>query len=110
MKKASSNLIGAGNRYVDEQAPWALRKTDPPRMATVLYVLAETLRHLGILPQPVMPDASARILDQLAVPDGERGFDRLGPAHALVPGTPLPPPRGVFPRHVDGAATEPRTP
>ena len=103
-------VIGAGNRYVDEQAPWALRKTDPPRMATVLYVLAETLRHLGILTQPVMPDASARILDQLAVPDGERGFDRLGPAHALGPGTPLPPPRGVFPRHVDGAATEPRTP
>jgi methionyl-tRNA synthetase len=94
-------VIGAANRYMDEQAPWTLRKTDPARMATVLYVLAETIRHLGILTQPVMPDASARILEQLAVPEEARGFDRLGPAHALVVGTPLPPPCGVFPRYVE---------
>jgi methionyl-tRNA synthetase len=73
-------------------------------MNTVLYVLAETIRHLGILTQPVMPDASARILDQLGVPAGERGFDRLGPGSALVAGTALPPPQGVFPRYVDGPA------
>ena len=94
-------VIGAANRYMDEQAPWTLRKTDPARMATVLYVLAETIRHLGILTQPVMPDASARILEQLAVPEEARGFDRLGPAHALMVGTPLPPPCGVFPRYVE---------
>ncbi len=97
-------VVGAANRYVDEQAPWALRKTDPPRMGSVLYVLAETIRHLAILTQPVMPDASARILEQLAVPEDARGFDRFGPAHALVSGTSLPPPKGVFPRHVDDAA------
>ena len=37
------------------KAPWALKKTDPARMATVLYVLAETVRHLAILVQPIMP-------------------------------------------------------
>jgi methionyl-tRNA synthetase len=95
-------VIGDANRYVDEQAPWALRKTDPARMATVLYVLAETIRHLAILTQPVMPEASARILDLLAVPADARGFDRLGSGtEGLVPGTPLPPPQGVFPRHVE---------
>ena len=98
-------VVGAANRYVDEQAPWTLKKTDPPRMATVLYVLAETIRHLAILTQPVMPDASARILDQLAVPEGSRAFPHLSPAHALGAGTPLPTPRGVFPRYVD----EPKT-
>ncbi|MEI8394919.1 MAG: methionine--tRNA ligase [Rhodospirillaceae bacterium] len=96
-------VIGAANRYVDEQGPWTLKKTDPPRMGTVLYVLAEVIRHLGILTQPFMPDASARILDQLSVPEGERDFDRLGPVHALTSGTPLPPPKGVFPRYVDEA-------
>jgi hypothetical protein len=35
--------IAESNRYVDTQAPWSLRKTDPARMATVLYVLTETL-------------------------------------------------------------------
>jgi len=38
-------IVGDANRYVDEQAPWALRRTDPARMATVLYTLAEALRH-----------------------------------------------------------------
>lgn len=96
-------VIGDANRYVDEQAPWALRKTDPARMATVLYVLAETIRHLGILTQPIMPTASARILELLGQGEDARGFDRLGPAGALVAGTPLPTPQGVFPRYVEDA-------
>ncbi|MCC7273078.1 MAG: methionine--tRNA ligase [Alphaproteobacteria bacterium] len=96
-------VVGQANRYVDEQAPWTLRRTDPPRMAAVLYALAEAIRHLAILTQPFMPQASARILDQLAVPAGERTFAHLGPEHALRPGTPLPRPEGVFPRHVETA-------
>lgn len=97
-------VIGDGNRYVDEQAPWTLKKTDPARMATVLYVLAETIRHLAILTQAVMPDASAKILDQLALGPDARGFGSLGPAGALVAGTPLPTPQGVFPRFVEPTA------
>ncbi len=94
-------VIGAANRYVDEQAPWALRKTDPARMASVLYVLAETIRHLAILAQPVVPLGAARILDQLAVGEGARDFATLGPDGALAPGTALPKPEGVFPRFVE---------
>ncbi len=36
-------IVAIANRYVDEQAPWTLRKTDPARMATVLYVLCEAI-------------------------------------------------------------------
>ena len=99
-------VVGDANRYVDEQAPWALKKTDPARMQTVLYVLAETIRHLAILTQPIMPDASSKILDQLALGPDERGFDRLGPGGALTAGTPLPAPQGVFPRFVEEAKSE----
>jgi len=94
-------VIGDANRYVDEQAPWTLRKTDPPRMATVLYVLAETIRRVAILTQPFTPDASSEILGQLGQGEDVRGFDRLGDAAALVPGTALPAPKGVFPRYVE---------
>jgi methionyl-tRNA synthetase len=94
-------VIGESNRYIDEQAPWALRKTDPARMETVLYVLAEVLRHLAILIQPFMPDAMGKLLDQLGVPAQERNFAALTEAHALKPGTPLPAPQGVFPRYVE---------
>jgi methionyl-tRNA synthetase len=94
-------VIAEADRYVDEQAPWGLKKTDPARMETVLYVLAEVLRHLAILMQP---DSMNTLLDQLAVPVGERSFAALTDAHALKPGTPLPAPTGVFPRYVEETA------
>jgi methionyl-tRNA synthetase len=95
-------VIGAANRYVDEQAPWALRRSDPARMRTVLYTLAEVLRHLGILTQPFVPDAAAALLDQLAVPVAARRFADL--VVRLPPGRTLPAPQGIFPRYVEAEA------
>src|SRR5258708_14014724 len=83
-------VVGAANRYVDVQAPWTLRKTDPARMATVLYVLAETIRRLATIVQPVMPDTMARLLDQLAVPADNRDFAAFDTP--LAPGVRLPAP------------------
>jgi len=94
-------LIAQADRYVDEQAPWALKKTDIARMETVLYTLAETLRYLGILLQPFMPESAAKLLDQLAVPADARDFAHLTEAHALTSSTPLPAPQGLFPRYVE---------
>lgn len=45
-------VIGAANGYFAKQAPWTLRKNDPQRMQTVLFVAAETLRRLALLTQP----------------------------------------------------------
>jgi methionyl-tRNA synthetase len=97
-------LVAEANRYVDTAAPWALRRSDPARMATVLYVLAEVLRHLGILTQPFVPTAAASLLDQLAVPVGARNFADL--AARLPPGRTLPLPHGIFPRYVDAEAAD----
>ena len=95
-------VIAEANRYVDDQAPWALRRTDPARMATVLYTLAEVLRHLGILTQPFVPAAAAALLDQLGVADGARAFADL--TTPLPPGRALPTPHGIFPRYVEAVA------
>ncbi len=92
-------VVAQADRYIDAQAPWVLRKTDPDRMATVLYTMAETVRRIAILTQPFMPDASARLLDLVAVPEDRRGFADI--ATRLVPATPLPAPQGVFPRYVE---------
>jgi methionyl-tRNA synthetase len=98
-------VIGDANRYVDAQAPWVLKKSDPERMRTVLYTLAETVRRLAVVTQAFVPDASARLLDQLAVPAEARLLAHVGdPAARLRPGTPLPRPEGVFPRYVEDAA------
>jgi methionyl-tRNA synthetase len=99
------DVVGDANRYVDAQAPWTLRKTNPARMATVLWTLAETVRHLAILVQPFMPGSAERLLDQLALSPNARGFATLGhEGQALRPGTPLPSPQGIFPRHAAAEA------
>jgi methionyl-tRNA synthetase len=94
-------VVRAANGYVDHQAPWALRKTDTERMSTVLWVLAETIRHIAVLMQPFVPDSAAGLLDQLAVPAEQRLFAALGETGALPPGTTLPKPQGRFPRYVE---------
>jgi len=97
--EAIFNVVRAANVYIDRQAPWALKKTDPERMGTVLYVLAETVRRIAILLQPVVPASAAKLLDQLAVGEGARGFEDLD--KPLVAGIALPAPTGVFPRFVE---------
>ncbi len=92
--------IGEANAYVDAQAPWTLKKEDPERMKTVLYVLAELFRCFAILVQPVTPDAASKILDQLGIADDARSFAHLSDEHAVKAGTPLEKPEGVFPRIV----------
>ena len=73
-----------------------------PDFDTVLYTLAEVLRHLGILTQPFVPDAAAALLDQLAVASEARRFADL--ATPLMPGRALPAPHGIFPRFVETEA------
>ncbi len=92
-------VVGEANRYIDAQAPWALRKSDPDRMGAVLYALAEAIRQIAIVLQPFMPDAAAAILDQVAVPAEARTLADL--ATPLRPGTTLPGPQPVFPRYAD---------
>jgi methionyl-tRNA synthetase len=91
-------VVNDANAYIDTQAPWKLKKEDPDRMATVLYVLAEVIRGVAIMAQPVVPSGAAAILDQLAVMEHQRDFSWLSAAHALTSGTVLPAPQGVFPR------------
>ncbi|MBI1301208.1 MAG: methionine--tRNA ligase [Alphaproteobacteria bacterium] len=109
-------VVAACDAYVDAQAPWALKKTDVERMNTVLYVLADAIRCLAIAVQPVTPDSSSKILDQLKIPQDERffidmvgGFLKLGekienPELSLKPGTSIDKPEGVFPRIVEEEA------
>ena len=93
------SVVAEANRYFAGEAPWALAKTDPARQKTVLYVTAEVVRQVAILAQPVMPDASSKLLDSLGVPQDERDFAALGTR--IKAGATLPPPVGVFPRYVE---------
>ena len=95
-------VVGDANRYFASQEPWALKKTDPERMATVLYVTAEVIRVVAVMVQAVMPESAGKLLDLLAVPQNARQF--ADTATPLAAGIELPQPQGVFPRYVEAEA------
>ena len=91
-------MIWEANKYIDTMAPWALKKTDPDRMATVLYVVLDVLRYSAIMYQPLIPASANHILDQLQVPKDERTFLHLNDDYRVKPGSPISKPQAVFPR------------
>ncbi|MGB5724448.1 MAG: methionine--tRNA ligase [Parasphingorhabdus sp.] len=88
--------LSATNTYFADQAPWALRKTDPARADTVLFHTAEAIRQLAIMLRWAMPESCDRMLDLLAQSEDSRDFEHL--TKPIQPGMTLPEPRGIFPR------------
>ena len=62
--------VFACNAYVDAQAPWALRKTDPERMAAVLGTLVVAVRELARAIAPIVPMSADKLLSLIAAGEG----------------------------------------
>jgi methionyl-tRNA synthetase len=86
--------IRAANVHITEQAPWALKKTDPARGVAVLRGLHDALRVIATVLTPFMPTSMAAMLDQLGVPEEARNLAAL--ATPLPGGLALPPPAPLF--------------
>ena len=99
--EAIFKAVAAANRYFAAEEPWALKKSDPERMNTVLYVTAECVRQFGILVQPYMPASGAALLDRVGAGAEERDFAHLGEAGRLPAGREIEKPAPVFPRYVE---------
>ena len=68
------NAVRAGNRYMEQTAPWALaKKGETERLNTVLYCVAEALRKISILLDPVMPDKMTALRDALGIKKASEG-------------------------------------
>jgi methionyl-tRNA synthetase len=94
--------VFACNQYIDAQAPWALRKTDPERMTAVLATLCEAIVDLAIAIQPVIPASATKLLDQMGVPADARTWAALADngryPRLAGSGFTLAAPTGIFPR------------
>ena len=75
--------VFACNAYIDAQAPWALRKTDPARMAAVLGTLVAAVRVLASAIAPITPASAEKLLSLI---------------EAGASGAPIPQPKPLFPR------------
>ena len=94
--------VFACNQYIDEQAPWALRKADPERMVAVLMTLFECVRDLAIAVRCIVPTSIENLMDQMGIPVVERDFAALNDADWFArlanSGFTVAQPVGVFPR------------
>ena len=70
-------LARRSNKYIDETAPWVLAKDEASsdRLKTVLYNLIESIRFIGVLLSPFMPETSEKILCQINAKD--KDYDSL---------------------------------
>lgn len=94
-------FIGGMNRFIVENEPWVLAK-DPAkeaRLERIVYDLLEALRIIAVLITPFMPDAAARIMDQLGIEDkAGQNFDSISSWGGLLAGQRLTSGDALFPR------------
>ncbi|MGW8436319.1 methionine--tRNA ligase [Nocardiopsis sp. NPDC055551] len=117
--------VSEANKYISDQAPWALKKTDPERMATVLHVALQLVQDANTLLTPFLPVAANKVYAMLGgtgtwtgMPRIESGHDTIGDSEEkvdypvitgdyadndarwastpIVPGTPLSRPEPLF--------------
>ena len=102
-------VINRVNRYIDQSAPWVLAR-DPQkqkRLRTVLAYSLESLKIIGVLLAPIMPDTSEELLDRLGVKINplQLRLDRDAMWGTLSPETVIRRGKALFPR-IEKAARE----
>ncbi|PJR03232.1 methionine--tRNA ligase [Avrilella dinanensis] len=70
------NVARLGNKYLADEEPWKLIKTDPDRVQTQMYVALQIASSLAVLSEPFLPHTSAKLKKMLAIND-ELTWDKL---------------------------------
>ena len=81
--------IRSVNKYMEENAPWKLVKTDKSAAGKILYTAGEALRLGAVLLSPVMPNRTAILLDALNAPGVDLSWGGLKPGETLKDHEPL---------------------
>ena len=94
------SLMGAGNKYVVTNEPWALAKdpADAPRLNRVLYSLCQMLAATAVLIWPVMPLTAEKMAGVLGLGRIEDGMLSRVEGELVPPGTQTHKPPALFPR------------
>lgn len=101
--KAVWAFIGRTNKYIDETMPWVLAKGanegDAERLQTVMYHLAEALRIIAVLVDPVIPTGAPKIWEQLGLSGFETALlDDVRAWGGLASGTKVQKGQPIYPR------------
>ena len=75
--KSVFELISETNSYIDNQAPWALKKNNIKRMNDVLFIALNIIRTSSLMLLPVIPTSANKVLDILNIDQSERNFEYI---------------------------------
>ncbi len=59
------NLARLGNKYLADEEPWKLQKTDPERTATIMYVALQVAGALAVISEPFVPFTAQKLKNML---------------------------------------------
>jgi len=86
-REALSHFMNAarlGNKYLADEEPWKVIKTDENRVKTVLYVASQIVANLAVLAQPFLPKSSDKLFAMLQLE--KQGWEKAGQATILPEG------------------------
>ena len=75
--KEIMDLLSQCNAYVDEQAPWSLKKTNPERMKTVLYVISIIIIKSTVMLFPIIPSSAEKVLSFFNLSINQVNFNKF---------------------------------
>lgn len=81
------NLARLGNKYLADEEPWKLIKTDEERVKTIMYVALQIATGLAVLSEPFLPFTSEKLKNILNIKSGrvETSWDELSSKETLLP-------------------------
>ena len=100
-QKEAMNLARIGNKYIADEEPWKVIKTDPERVKTIIYISLQLTANLAIAFEPFLPFSSARLRQMINM--NELNWEDLGKTDILPAGKQLNKPELLFSKIEDDA-------
>ena len=93
-QKEAMNLARIGNKYIADEEPWKVIKTDPERVKTIIYISLQLTANLAIAFEPFLPFSSKRLREMINMDTFK--WEELGSTELLAPGKQLAAPSLLF--------------
>ena len=93
-QKEAMNLARIGNKYIADEEPWKVIKTDPERVKTIIYISLQLTANLAIAFEPFLPFSSAKLREMICM--DELIWEDLGKTDLLPAGKQLGKPSLLF--------------
>ncbi len=65
------------NKYFNDSEPWAVKKTDIAKMNVILHTAIEQIKNISILLNPIIPNATAKVLKTLNIDKNEIKIENI---------------------------------